>query len=105
MIASVGDKFIIEIAEVFPGAESGQPKYRIKGFDNLCFDEKGLRKLKNFNEWYDFAHRDGYNDGYIDGVNANVQSQDLYQKGYSAASTKCAKIIMDMAEAYSKEVN
>lgn len=104
-MVAAGDKYVIEIAEVFTGAESGQPKYRIKGFDNLCFDEKGLKKLKNFNEWYNYAHQDGYNDGYIAGINANVQSQDLYQKGYSAASTKCAKIIIDMAEAYSKEDN
>ena len=41
----VGDKFEIEIAEVFKGAESGNDKYRIKGFDNLTFDDKGLGRL------------------------------------------------------------
>lgn len=43
---NVGDKFEIEIAEVFKGAESGNDKYRIKGFDNLVFDDKGLEKIK-----------------------------------------------------------
>lgn len=43
---NVGDKFEIEIAEVFKGAESGNDKYRIKGFDNLVFDDKGLGKMK-----------------------------------------------------------
>lgn len=44
---NVGDKFEIEIAEVFKGAESGNDKYRIKGFDNLVFDDKGLEKIRN----------------------------------------------------------
>lgn len=43
---NVGDKFEIEIAEVFKGAESGNDKYRIKGFDCLTFDDKGLEKMK-----------------------------------------------------------
>ena len=43
---NVGDRFEIEIAEVFKGAESGNDKYRIKGFDNLVFDDKGLEKMK-----------------------------------------------------------
>lgn len=42
----VGDKFEIEIAEVFKGAESGNDKYRIKGFDSLTFDDKGLEKIR-----------------------------------------------------------
>lgn len=44
---NVGDKFEIEIAEVFKGAESGNDKYRIKGFDNLVFDDKGLEKIRS----------------------------------------------------------
>ena len=42
----IGDTFKIEVAEVFQGAESGNDKYRIKGFDNLVFDEKGLNRLE-----------------------------------------------------------
>ena len=48
-MAKVGDLFLIEIAEVFKGAESGATKYRIKGFDNLIFDENGIDKLDEFN--------------------------------------------------------
>jgi len=43
---NVGDEFIVEIAEVFKGAESGNDRYRIKGFDSVVFDERGLKKLK-----------------------------------------------------------
>lgn len=41
----VGDKFIIEIAEVYEGATS-EPLYRIKGFNSLVFDKDGLDKLE-----------------------------------------------------------
>ena len=44
---NVGDKFEIEIAEVFKGAESGNDKYRIKGFDSLTFDDRGLEKIRS----------------------------------------------------------
>ena len=43
---NVGDKFEIEIAEVFKGAESGNDIYRVKGFDGLILDDKGLEKMK-----------------------------------------------------------
>ena len=55
-MTSVGDLFVIEIAEIFKGAESGYTKYRIKGFDNLIFDDKGiskLEKIEDFNEKID----------------------------------------------------
>ena len=41
----VGDKFMIEVAQVIEGAESKHPHYRIKGFDSLMFDDRGLDKL------------------------------------------------------------
>lgn len=43
----VGDTFKIQIAEIFKGAESKNDKYRIKGFDNLVFDDNGLGKLES----------------------------------------------------------
>lgn len=49
----VGDKFEIEIAEVY---ESGNPfgngidLYRIKGFNSLIFGKNGLDKLKKIKE-------------------------------------------------------
>ena len=45
-----GDRFVIEIAESFKGAESGATKYRIKGFDSLVFDDKGVSKLTSYND-------------------------------------------------------
>lgn len=48
----VGDKFIIEIAEVIEGGETKLPQYRIKGFDKVFFDDKGLKVLKKFNLFY-----------------------------------------------------
>lgn len=49
---NVGDKFVIEIGEVYssglPFANDDEPSilYRIKGFNSLLFDESGLDKLK-----------------------------------------------------------
>lgn len=43
MAYSVGDKFIIEIGDVFDG--NGQKLYRIKGFNSLVFDSAGLNRL------------------------------------------------------------
>lgn len=51
----VGDKFIIEIAEVYENvlndidvfdAATSEPLYRIKGFNSLVFDKNGLDKLE-----------------------------------------------------------
>ena len=52
----VGDKFIIEIAEVYENVLSGvdvfetatsEPLYRIKGFNSLVFDKNGLDRLED----------------------------------------------------------
>ena len=49
---NVGDKFVIEIGEVYssglPFANDDEPSIldRIKGFNSLLFDENGLDKLK-----------------------------------------------------------
>ena len=43
MIANVGDKFVIEIDQIFENAE--KTLYRVKGFNTLVFDEAGLLKL------------------------------------------------------------
>ena len=49
---NVGDKFVIEIGEVYnsglPFENDDEPctLYRIKGFNSLVFDENGLDKLK-----------------------------------------------------------
>lgn len=45
-----GDKFIIEIGEVFTGDEVEEARYRVKGFSTLFFDNYGLNKLKRLEE-------------------------------------------------------
>ena len=45
---NVGEKYIIEIAEITTGAESGNKRARIKGFDGLCFDRNGINKLTKY---------------------------------------------------------
>ena len=45
-----GDRFIIEIEEVFTGKATGYPQYRIKGFDKLVMDDRGLVKLSKFED-------------------------------------------------------
>lgn len=51
----VGDKFIIEIAEVYENvlssvdvfeAATSEPLYKIKGFNSLVFDKNGLDRLE-----------------------------------------------------------
>lgn len=56
--AKVGDKFVIEIADVIKGGETGNNQYRIKGFDKLFLDDKGLSFLESYDD-ADFAFRDG----------------------------------------------
>ena len=48
--AKVGDKFVIEVAEIIKGGETGCNQYRIKGFDKLFLDDKGLSFLESFDE-------------------------------------------------------
>ena len=49
-MAEIGDKFIIEVEQVYD-AEYGVPKlYRMKGFNSLVFDDVGLSKLQKYNE-------------------------------------------------------
>ena len=51
-MAKVGDKFIIEIGEVFKGAWTDnvyvENLYRVKGFNSLVFDDNGLNKLEKY---------------------------------------------------------
>jgi hypothetical protein len=43
-MARIGDKFEIEIEEVFKG-NNDKILYRMKGFNSLVFDEQGIEKL------------------------------------------------------------
>lgn len=65
-----GDKFIIEIDEIFENSEDGiiheEKLYRIKGFRSLVFDDNGLDKLQKCEtelSW-DEAYIKGLNDAW-----------------------------------------
>ena len=64
-MAEVGDKFLIEIADVRYRAtgdgDTVAPIYYIKGFNTLVFDEYGLSKLEKPQD---------YEDGFKDAWNA-----------------------------------
>jgi hypothetical protein len=51
-MVKVGDKFIIEIDEIFEnsGLPFGEKLYRAKGFKSLVFDDIGIRKLTSYAE-------------------------------------------------------
>lgn len=72
-MASIGDKFIIEINEKYSTGgctnETGTPDllYRIKGFNSLVFDDNGISKLKPYKEEEDInkeSYRSGLNAGW-----------------------------------------
>lgn len=48
----IGDRFIIEIDSIYESDSFTGPKimYRVKGFNSLVFDDRGLEKLKRFDE-------------------------------------------------------
>ena len=65
----VGDKFIIEIAEVYENVLSGvdvfeaatsEPLYKIKGFNSLVFDKNGLDKLEKSKEFLPIPYSEAY---------------------------------------------
>ena len=73
----VGDKFLIEIAEVYENVLNGidafeaaisEPLYKIKGFNSLVFDKNGLDKLENAKNSlpipYSEAYKKGMNDAW-----------------------------------------
>ena len=78
----VGDRFIIEIEEVFTGKATGYPQYRIRGFDKLVMDDRGLVRLSKFDERsiYDKGYKGGLNDAW-DVVKKIIEP--AYDGGYS----------------------
>ena len=50
-----GDKFIIEIGEGYWSPKLGN-RYYIKGFDTLVFDDKGLDRLKRYQDPKEVPH-------------------------------------------------
>ena len=54
-MANVGDKFIIEIGEVFT-----ENLYRVKGFNSLVFDDNVLNKLEKYEPTHVAGPADGH---------------------------------------------
>ena len=80
----VGDKFIIEIDDLFKGkttyGKDDERLYRIKGFNSLVFDEDGLNQLSIYskNIMIDMMIEDGYNNGLNDMWEAITLITGLY---------------------------
>lgn len=79
--SKVGNKYQIEVAEVFEGNGSNK-LYRMVGFNTLIFDEHGLSKLQPANDSYN-AYQDGYEEGHVVGYNKGKEEAEkkAYEKG------------------------
>ena len=85
----VGDKFIIEIAEVYENVLSGidafeaaisEPLYKIKGFNSLVFDKNGLDKLEKLKESLPIPYSEAYKKGMNDTWDI---ARELCKTGYN----------------------
>ena len=88
----VGDKFIIEIAEVYENvlsdvdvfeAATSEPLYRIKGFNSLVFDKNGLNKLEKLKKPFSVPYSESYEKGMSDTWNI---ARELCETDYSECS-------------------
>lgn len=52
MIANVGDKFVVEVEEIY--ASKNGLLYRMKGFKSLVFDDTGISKLVRLHDINDY---------------------------------------------------
>ena len=93
----VGDKFIIEIAEVYENELSGidvfeaatsEPLYRIKGFNSLVFDKNGLDKIEKIKPTLTVPYSEAYEKGMNDTWDI---ARELCKTGYS----ECNEIFGD----------
>ena len=90
----VGDKFIIEIAEVCENVLSGidvfetvtsEPLYRIKGFNSLVFDKNGLDKLEKLKKPFSVPYSESYEKGMTD-------TWDITKELCEMTYTECKKV-------------
>jgi len=115
-MCKVGDKFIIEIGGEYPenpfeNGENGKAPtilYKIKGFNSLVFDEKGLDRLEKAENLERLAYDRGYSKAENDyfkqtEVDAENTMQAGYEKGLSDA-WECMKKILDMTVSEQREV-
>ena len=85
----VGDKFIIEIAEVYENVlndidvfetATSEPLYKIKGFNSLVFDKNGLDKLEKSKESLPIPYSEAYKKGMNDTWDI---ARELCKTGYN----------------------
>lgn len=104
---SVGDKFVIEIGEVFTGNFSVKENtlYRVKGFRSLVFDKTGLDNLErldgdyvneNFGELQNESYEVGRKVGQEEAIKWSRQNEmDMYNAGLNDAWELARKIVLD----------
>ena len=83
----VGDKFIVEIEEIYNGNlakhEEHMHLYRIKGFNSLVLDEYGLDKLQKYEESKTIKESDQQNAQfltYLERIARALESNDDHER-------------------------
>ena len=84
----VGDKFIIEIGEIYAPKDSNSSSpsfnlYRVEGFNSLVFDDFGIQKLLPYDaETIEEIQRKAYDHGRCDAtILCEEESKAAYEKG------------------------
>ena len=100
-MAKVGDRFVIEIAEVYEGKD-GKKLYRIKGFNSLVFDGRGISMLRCYIDEPEGGYFTGLGKGYEIGVKAGIREGRELERMFQATSKppekSCKGLIDGMGE-------
>lgn len=93
----VGDKFVVEIAEVHDEPFNEVDLYRMKGFNSLVFDKNGLDKLQKYEE--EVIATKFYEKGRKEALQ-EVQNCESYgyEKGLQDAWKLARKIVLDVSK-------
>lgn len=117
-MAKIGDKFVLEIEEIYDtdihnGIKSPAKLYRMKGFNSLVFDENGLHKLqtyktKNEGDVYEIGFRHGIASMYStmkDFIRMYLRSDNKQLSDYFGVNAKYGENVLDkiFAELSSQE--
>lgn len=82
MKVSVGDKFVLEVAEILEGMSQSK-LYRMKGFNALVFDEIGIEKLTKLQDVWPT----NYEPALHDEVEARYAGESKVYRGHYIAKT------------------